>query len=130
MRIRQMTYNLLYASHERMGSSMVFHEDRQQAAGEVVRAVAPDILGLTEAVYCGVGGRLLRPDYARLFDLPHLFTAGFEGEWACALLSRFPILRAERVPLGHGRGRSDGAELVSGLRAVVSCDGRELEVDV
>jgi exodeoxyribonuclease-3 len=130
MKLKVMTYNLLYAWHEREGATMLFHDDRADAARGVVRAEAPDVLGLTEAVYCGLSGRLLRPDYARLFELEHLFTAGYEGEWACCLLSRYPILSAERLPLGRGGGRSDGAAWVSGVRAVLACGGRELQVDV
>jgi endonuclease/exonuclease/phosphatase family metal-dependent hydrolase len=130
MRLKVMTYNLLYASHERVGQAMLFQEERAAAAYEVVRGEAPDVLGLTEAVYCGLAGRMLRPDYARLFGMDHLYAAGFEGEWACCLLSRHPIVSAERIDLGRGGGRSDGAERVSGLRAVVAAGGVEVQLDV
>jgi endonuclease/exonuclease/phosphatase family metal-dependent hydrolase len=125
-----MTYNLLYAFHERQGETMLFQEERARAAREVVVAEAPDVLGLTEAVYCGFRGRILRPDYPRLFGLPHLYAAGYEGEWAGCLLSRHPIVRAERVPLGSGEGRSDGAAQVSGIRAEIDCGGHRLHVDL
>jgi len=130
MQLTVMTYNLLYAFHERQGHAMIFQEDRAEAAREVVRAAAPDILGLTEAVYCGLRGRILRPDYAGLFGLKHLYAAGYEGEWAGCLLSRFPIAQAERLPLGRGAGRSDGADRISAIRAVLDCGGRALHVDL
>jgi endonuclease/exonuclease/phosphatase family metal-dependent hydrolase len=125
-----MTYNVLYAFHERQGDEMILRPERAAAAREVVRAEAPDILGLTEAVYCGLGGRLIRPDYAAMFGLEHLYAAGYEGEWAGCLLSRYPITRAERLPLGVGGGRSDGADRVSALRAALDCGGRGLCVDL
>jgi endonuclease/exonuclease/phosphatase family metal-dependent hydrolase len=100
MRLRVMTYNLLYAFHERQGQTMQYHEERAHAAREVVRAEAPDILGLTEAIYCGFGGRILRPDYVSMFGLPHLYAAGFEGDFGNCLLSRVPLVQAARVSLG------------------------------
>ena len=130
MQLKVMTYNLLYASHERHGSTMLYQEERAAAVREVVLAEAPDILGLTEAVYVGRAGWSIRPDYAGLFGMEHLFTAGYAGEWACCLVSRYPILHAERVPLGRGGGRSDGAPFVSGLRAALACSGREVHVAV
>ncbi|MCA1563953.1 MAG: endonuclease/exonuclease/phosphatase family protein [Acidobacteria bacterium] len=130
LKLKVMTYNLLYASHERQGDTMLFHEERAGAAREVVLGEAPDILGLTEAVYCGLGGCMIRPDYARLFGLEHLFSAGFDGEWGSCLLSRYPILHAERLPLGRGDGRTDGASQMSAVRAVLGCDGCEVHVDV
>jgi endonuclease/exonuclease/phosphatase family metal-dependent hydrolase len=65
-----------------------------------------------------------------MFGLEHLYAAGYEGEWAGCLLSRYPIARAERLPLGRGGGRSDGADRVSALRAALDCGGRELYVDL
>lgn len=122
-----MTYNLLYASHERQGDTMIFQEERARAVREVVRACAPDVLGLTEAVYCGAGrGRLIRPDYAAMFGLEHVHAAGFDGDWGNCLVSRFPILRAECLPLGGGRREVTS----SALRATLDCDGREVHVDL
>lgn len=127
MRLRVMTYNLLYAFHERHGDTMLFQEDRARAAREVVRACAPDILGVTEAVYCGTGrGRQIRPDYAAMFEMEHVHSCGFEGDWGNCLVSRFPIRHAERLPLGGGR--TDVTS--SALRATLDCDGREVHVDV
>ncbi len=125
--LRVMTYNVLYAFHERQGDTMLFQEDRARAVREVVRACAPDVLGVTEAVYCGPGrGRLIRPDYATMFGLEHVHAGGFAGDWGNCLVSRFPILHAERLPLGGGRDEVTS----SALRATLDCDGREVHVDV
>ena len=129
MQLKVMTYNFLYGFHERRGHEMIFREERARAVREVVCAEAPDILGLTEAAYCGLHGRVLRPDYQAMFGLEYLFTAGYEGEWASCLLSRYPIIHAERHPLGRGDGRSDGATLISAIRATVDCAG-PLQVDL
>lgn len=127
VQLRVMTYNLLYAFHERQGDTMLFQEERARAVREVVRACAPDVLGLTEAVYCGVGrGRMIRPDYAAMFGLPHVHACGYEGDWGNCLVSRHPIRHAERLPLGGGRRDVTS----SALRATLDCDGREVHVDV
>ncbi|MBL8915022.1 MAG: endonuclease/exonuclease/phosphatase family protein [Archangium sp.] len=127
MRLRVMTYNFLYAFHERDGDSMVLKEGRARAARDVVRAAAPDILGITEAVYCGVGrGKLIRPDYGEMFGLEHVHAAGFEGDWGNCIASRFPILRTEVIPLGGGRKEV----LSSALRVTLEVEGREVHVDV
>jgi endonuclease/exonuclease/phosphatase family metal-dependent hydrolase len=122
-----MTYNLLYAFHERVGDTMLLQEDRCGPAAAVVRACAPDIIGVTEAVYCGSGrGRLLRPDYARMFGLPHVHAAGFDGDWGNCVVSRFPIRHSECLPLGGGRlGVTSCA-----VRVTLDCDGRDVHVDV
>jgi endonuclease/exonuclease/phosphatase family metal-dependent hydrolase len=130
MQLTVLTYNVLYAFHERQGHEMIAREERAHAVREVVRAVAPDIVGLTEAAYCGLNGRILRPDYREMFGLEHVFTAGYEGEWANCLVSRYPILHAERLPLGRGEGRSDGATLVSAIRTTVDVAGCPLHIDV
>jgi hypothetical protein len=80
MNLKVMTYNVLYAFHERQGSTMLFQEARAKAAREVVLAEAPDVLGLTEAAYCGLEGRILRPDYSDMLGIEHLYAAGYEGE--------------------------------------------------
>jgi endonuclease/exonuclease/phosphatase family metal-dependent hydrolase len=121
-----MTYNLLYGFHEREGDALVYRDERARAAAEVVRAAAPDLLALTEAVYVGPGGRVVRHDFAALFGLPHVACRGFDGEWASALASRFPISRVERLPLG----RHPGGAPPSALRTTVDCAGRALHVDV
>jgi endonuclease/exonuclease/phosphatase family metal-dependent hydrolase len=122
-----MTYNVLYAFHERQGDTMLFQEERARAVREVVRACAPDVLGITEAVYCGAGrGRLIRPDYATMFGLEHVYADGFDGDWGNCLVSRFPIRHAERWPLGGGRREVTS----SALRATLDCEGREVHVDV
>ncbi|MFT3706848.1 MAG: endonuclease/exonuclease/phosphatase family protein [Archangium sp.] len=128
MRLRVMTANFLYAFHERDGDTMVYREERARAAREVVRACAPDLIGITEAVYCGGGrGRLIRPDYAEMFGLPHVHAAGIEGDWGNCIVSRFPIRHAECIPLGRGRL----AEVTSSaLRVTLDCDGRDVHVDV
>lgn len=126
MKIKVMTYNVLYAFHEREGDAFLFHPSRAQAAERVVRAEAPDVLGVTEAVYCGARGRILRPDYKALFGLEHMHCAGFENDWGNCLMSRFPIVSAERLPLGAGRMGT----MTSALRATLDCDGRALHVDL
>jgi endonuclease/exonuclease/phosphatase family metal-dependent hydrolase len=126
MRLKVMTYNLLYGFHERTGEGWVRREPRARAAAEVVRAEAPDVLALTEAAYCAPGGRLVRDDFAALFGLPHVACAGLDGDWACALVSRFPIRSAVAVALG---GSPSGVR-ESGLRVVLDCDGRDVHVDV
>ena len=122
-----MTYNVLYAFHERQGDTMLFQEERASAVREAVRACAPDILGVTEAVYCGAGrGRLIRPDYATMFGMEHVHASGFDGDWGNCLVSRFPIRRAERLPLGGGRHDV----MSSALRVTLDCEGRDVHVDV
>ncbi|MBA2538327.1 MAG: hypothetical protein H0V17_01725, partial [Deltaproteobacteria bacterium] len=101
MQLKVMTYNLLYGFHERTDKMLVYREERAHAAQRVVRAEAPDVIALTEAAYCGAAGRIIRHDFATMFELPHVATAGFEGEWTNVLISRFPILHAERLELGR-----------------------------
>ncbi len=126
MRIKVMTYNLLYGFHERTDNTLLYREERAHAAQVVVRAAAPDIIALTEAAYCGAAGRLVRHDFATMFGLEHVAAAGFEGEWANALVSRFPIVHIERLPLG----RSPSGIQPSALRATLDCQGREIHVDI
>jgi endonuclease/exonuclease/phosphatase family metal-dependent hydrolase len=124
--MRVMTYNLLYGFHERAGDAMVYRPERARAAAEVVRAAAPDVLALTEAAYVDADGRFVRQDFAALFGLPHVACAGFVGSWGNALLSRYPITRAARLPLGSHPGGAPP----SALRAMLDVDGRALCVDV
>jgi len=122
-----MTYNVLYAFHEREGDTMLYKEERAHAVRDVVRACKPDILGVTEAVYCGAGrGRLIRPDYATMFGMEHVHAAGFDGDWGNCIVSRFPIRHAEPLPLGGGRREVTS----SALRVTLDCDGRDVHVDV
>ena len=80
MQLRVMTYNFLYAFHEREGDTMLFQKERAHAVASVVRGCPPDLLGVTESVYCGGGrGRLIRPDYATMFVMDHVHATGFEG---------------------------------------------------
>ena len=81
MKLRVMTHNVLDAFHERDGETLLFREERADAVRSVVRACAPDVVGITEAAYFGVGGRVLRPAYAELFGMPHVHAAGFEGDF-------------------------------------------------
>ncbi|MBA3538016.1 MAG: hypothetical protein H0T79_00155, partial [Deltaproteobacteria bacterium] len=126
MRLKVMTYNALYGFHERDGTTLRYQARRAQAAQLVVCAEAPDILALTEAVYCGAGGRFIRHDFETMFGLPHVHGVGFEGEWGNVIASRFPIVEVERVPLG---GSPSGIS-PSGLRATLDCDGRTVHVDI
>ncbi|MEO8700957.1 MAG: endonuclease/exonuclease/phosphatase family protein [Kofleriaceae bacterium] len=120
--LRVMTYNVLYGCHERVGTTFVYQPARAEAVREVVRAEAPDILGLTEAAYCGAHGRLLMQDFAAMFGLPHVFAAGGEGDWTSMLLSRHPIVDASRIPLGG----SPSGIMMSALRTTIDAgsDGR------
>jgi endonuclease/exonuclease/phosphatase family metal-dependent hydrolase len=99
-RFRIMTYNILYGSHERIGGELVFQPSRADAAREVVRAEAPDVLALTEAAYCDKQGRKIRQDFQAMFGLPFCYVEGAEGDWTSAVLSRFPFTEADRIPLG------------------------------
>lgn len=126
MRLTVMSYNVLYAFHEREGPSLRARPERQAAAREVVRAVAPDLLAITEAGYCLPRHRMMRPDYEGLFGLPHCAVGGFEGDFGHCLLSRWPILSAETLPLGD----SGGGVTTSALRCSVDCDGTVIWVDV
>jgi len=126
MRLKVMTYNVLYGFHERAGSTLLYREERALAARTVLRAEAPDVVALTEGAYCGAGGRIVRHDFAAMCGLPHVACVGFEGEWANTLVSRFPIVHAERLPLGS----SPSGASPSALRATLDCDGREVHVDV
>jgi Endonuclease/Exonuclease/phosphatase family len=78
---------MLYGFHERVGNSFVFHPERADATREVVHAEAPDVLGLTEAVFCGPRGRHLLQDFATMFELPHVFFGGDEGDWTSCLVA-------------------------------------------
>ncbi|MBA2538941.1 MAG: endonuclease/exonuclease/phosphatase family protein, partial [Deltaproteobacteria bacterium] len=89
-------------------------------------AEAPDVIALTEAAYCGAAGRIIRHDFATMFALPHVATAGFEGEWTNVLVSRFPILHAER----HELGRSPSGIQPSALRTILDVGGRSVHVDI
>jgi len=126
MKLRVMTYNVLYAFHERDGETLMFHEERAAAVRSVVRACAPDVVGVTEAAYFGVGGRVLRPDYAQLFGMPHVHATGFEGDFGNCLVSRFPVRDVERLPLGAGSRDAKH----SALRATLDCDGRDVHIDL
>lgn len=126
MRVRVMTYNLLYGFHERTTDGLLYQPARALAAREVVHAESPDILALTEAAYCDDRWTTIREDFVALFGLPHLFAAGFPGDFGNCLLSRFPIVKAERHALGGGSGPP------SALRVVLDVgEGRRaLHVDV
>lgn len=126
MKLKVMAYNLLFAFHERHGRMMIAHDERQQAAIEVIRTEAPDVLALTEAVYGGYYNLFLRPDYQRLFGLEHLAQACYAGDWGSCLLSRFPIVQAERWPLGKNARNV----VMPALRATLDVDGRPLHLDV
>ncbi|MBA3546428.1 MAG: endonuclease/exonuclease/phosphatase family protein [Nannocystis sp.] len=126
MRLKVMTYNVLFGFHERIDKTLVYQEQRAHAVRAVVRAEAPDVVALTEGAYCGYGGRVVRHDFAAMFDLPHVACVGFEGEWTNVLASRFPILHAERLPLGSN---SSGIR-TSALRATLDCEGREVNIDI
>lgn len=126
MKLRVMTYNVLYAFHERDGETLMFREERAAAVRSVVRACAPDVVGVTEAAYFGVGGRVLRPDYAQLFGMPHVHATGFEGDFGNCLVSRFPVRDVERLPLGAGSRDAKH----SALRATLDCDGRDVHIDL
>ncbi len=126
MRFRVMTYNALYGFHERSDEALIYREERAGAARDVVRAEAPDVVALTEGAYFGHRGRVVRHDFAAMFALPHVACAGSEGEWGNVLVSRFPIVRAERLPLG----RSPKGAPPSALRATLDCGGREVHIDV
>ena len=123
---RVMTYNLLYGFHERYGDSFVFQPARAEAAREVVLAEAPDVLALTEAVYCDDRGRKIRQDFQALLGLPFFYAEGASGDWTSALLSRFPIAEASRIPLGtQPRGITDSA-----LRVRLEGGGGPIRIDV
>ena len=126
--LRVMTYNLLYGSHEREGDALIFHPERAEAARAVILAEAPDVLGLTEAVYGGHRGRKIRQDFCKLYGLPHWYTEGDTGDWANCLLSKYPITHAERVALGAS-GTASGIS-TSALRATLDCGGRPVHVDL
>lgn len=125
-RIEVMGYNLLYAFHDRKGRTMVHHADREQAAREVIESVSPDILALTEAVRLDARGRPEHPPYRHWFGLPHMAVACYPGDWGSCLLSRYPIVRAERRPLGV----SPRGVQMPALRATLAIAGREVHVDV
>lgn len=126
IRLKVMTYNVLDGFHERIDKTLVYQEERAHAVRAVVRAEVPDVVALTEGAYCGYGGRIVRHDFAAMFDLPHVACVGFEGEWANVLVSKFPILHAERLPLGS----SASGIRTSALRATLDCEGREVHVDI
>lgn len=133
MRFRVMTYNLLYGFHDRLSDdSLAFFPERMEAAYEVIAEAKPDILALTEAVFCVARSprdarvRLVRQQFERALDLPHWFADGAPGDWSSCLLSRYPIARRERLPLGSS---PSGTEM-SALRAELAIDGRRLLVDV
>ncbi len=124
--MRVMTYNILYGCHERSGSSFIYQPARAAAVREVVLAEAPDVLGVTEAVFCGPRGRHLLHDFSSMFDMPHVFFGGDEGDWTSCLVSRYPIVEATRIPLG---GSPSGIEM-SAIRAAIDVDGRRWRFDL
>lgn len=126
MKLKVMAYNLLYAFHERHGRAMIAHDERAQAAREVIRAEAPDVLALTEAVYGGYHNLFHRPDYQQMFGLEHLAQACYPGDWGNCLLSRFPIVRSERRQLGQNARNV----VMPALRATLDVAGRPLHIDV
>lgn len=126
MRLKVMTYNVLYGFHERSDHTMVYQEPRAHAVRDVVRAEAPDVVAVTEGAYCGTRGHIVQHDFAAMFDLPHVACVGFEGEWTNVLVSRFPIRHVERLPLGT----SASGIRVSALRATLDCEGQALHIDI
>jgi endonuclease/exonuclease/phosphatase family metal-dependent hydrolase len=123
---RVMTYNILYSCHERAGDEYVFQSRRADAVQAVVAAEAPDVLALTEAVYCDARGRKLRLDLVAMFGLPHLYSDGTAGDWTNCVLSRFPITAMSRLPLGVS---PNGVEQ-SALRVTLTTDAGPVRLDV
>jgi endonuclease/exonuclease/phosphatase family metal-dependent hydrolase len=78
--------------------------DRQRAdaARTVVSELAPDILGLNEALFCSsfAGTRI---DYAGIFGFPHAAAALYDGAWGNAILSRYPIAGSQEMHI-YNRG--------------------------
>ncbi|MBI4145685.1 endonuclease/exonuclease/phosphatase family protein [Candidatus Woesearchaeota archaeon] len=131
MKIKVMTYNVLYGLHNRDGNLILLDLARMRAVRNIVRAEKPDILGLTEAVYCEFWtsqdrNRIIRVDYEQLFGLKHSYATGFEQEWGSMILSKFPILHAERLQLG----KNHRGESVSAIRATLDVNGKRVHVDV
>jgi len=99
-RLKVMTYNLRYGFHKYGADKiMLFQENEFRAAQKVIRSEKPDVLGITEAYYGAKQGRLIGIDYAKAFGYRHSYAASYEGDWGSCLLSRFPIVHAERLPL-------------------------------
>ncbi|MFN0247541.1 MAG: endonuclease/exonuclease/phosphatase family protein [Kofleriaceae bacterium] len=126
MRVKVMTYNVLYGFHERTEDGFVRRDERARAALAVIRAEAPDIVAFTEGAYVTADHRAVMPDLAAMCELPHLAWAGFAGDWGNVLVSRFPIVRHERLPLGT----SPSGVRQSALRATIDVGGCALHVDV
>ncbi len=93
--------------------------ERLGAARQFFAEVAPDIVVLNEALFCreydGAG-----VDYAGLLGYPHEASALYDREWGNAILSRFPIRRAEETRIYNRGGLRAWIELPSGTVAVAS----------
>ena len=126
MRLKVMTYNVLYGFHERGEGTFVYRDERARAARDVIRAESPDLVAITEAFYVGADERAVIHDFAAMCQLPHVVRAGFVGDWGNVLVSRFPITRHERIALGT----SPSGVAQCALRVVVDAGDRALHVDV
>jgi len=76
--------------------------DRRDAARAVVADLDPDILVLNEALFCREFARKAI-NYGDLFHFPHQAAALYDDAWGNAILSRFPITKAEEMRI-YNRG--------------------------
>lgn len=103
--------------------------DGLDKVADAIRSVSPDIVGLEEVdVGCSRSNNVDEPaEIARLAGFDHYaFSKAIslgDGEYGTAILSRYPIVSFEVVPLdpGRGEGRSVG-------HAVINVEGVALDV--
>ena len=75
---------------------------RKDAARALVTELDPDILVLNEALFCRQFADK-DVDYGSIFGFPHQAAALYDEAWGNAILSRFPITRAEEMRI-YNRG--------------------------
>lgn len=93
--------------------------DRRDAARAVVADLDPDILVLNEALFCReFAGKAV--DYGEVFHFPYQTAALYDDAWGNAILSRFPITKAEEMRIYNRGGLLAMIETTDGPVTVAS----------
>ena len=119
---RLVSFNILEGLRPLARSSSerrLIDRERKEAARAVVAELDPDILVLNEALFCReFAGNAI--DYGDIFQFPYQAVALYDEGWGNAILSRFPISKAEEMRIYNRGGLVATLEATDGPVTVAS----------